>query len=278
MKWKISAGEPSAEQLRRGLLGLALVTLLVSLVAALDYGQLPGISLWQDLQLAIVSAAMVGCLLLEGKRPRPMVCRVAFVIIVVSTLVTMTVNQQQLALSGYPLLPLVGHKAMLLTIGTVAPGLWLGAISIVAITVAAIVQATALPGEAFSGGEPLLTCLIAGVSTGLLVARLRARAVERALANSLAEARAAERLAATYVAIRDLANTPLQTLELSTKLLELREDVDAALVARMRRALDQLERLSEVLVAEEERHLPEPRRMAAFDPWRELALRLRPQS
>jgi hypothetical protein len=270
-----AAGEPNAEELRRASLGLAFATCLMSLIAGLGYRNNPGLGLWQDVQLACVSLAAVGLLLLQRKGPRIAACRAIFLTIIASTLVTITLNSHQLAQVGRPFLPLLGHKAALLLIGILAPGRWLGWLSIAAITMGGLLQTTMFPSEArLLAGEPLLTCVIAAVAGGLLVVRMRARAAERALAVSLAEATAAERLATIFLAIRDLSNTPLQTLELATRLLELRGEADADLVVRMKHSVDQLKRLKEVLIAEEERLPAGLRHLAGFDPWQELARRL----
>jgi hypothetical protein len=269
-------GDLPVSELWRSSWVLALATGIASVIAALAFRHVPGLSLWQDFQMTFVACLMAGLLFLQRKKPRAPVCGTAFITIVASMMVTMTVNQYQLSVSGRAFfLPLAGHKAMLLVIGFIAPPPWLGALSISALTLGGILQTMLLaPGAVPFRGEPLVTCAIAGVAAGLLVMRTRARATERALAITRAEAMAAERLAMTFLAIRDLANTPLQTLTSSTSLLELREGADLELVARMKRALAQLERLNEILAAEEAQGRVDWRHLEGFDPWQELAERL----
>ena len=271
-------GDRRAIELWRSSLVLAFSSGIASVIAALAFRHLPGLSLWQDFQTTFVAGVIAGLLFLQRKKPRALVCGVAFITVVASTMVTMAVNQHQLSVSGRAFfLPLGGHKAMLLAIGIIAPPVWLGAFSIAVVTLGAILQTTLLTAGAVPfGGEPLVTCAIAGVAAGLLVMRTRARAAQRALAISRAEAMAAERLATTCLAIRDLANTPLQTLTSSTSLLELREGADLELVARMKRALGQLEHLNEILAAEEAQVRVDWRHLETFDPWQELAKRLGP--
>jgi hypothetical protein len=287
MRWVCIAGElergedpmkparsPGADELWRAAFVLAVATGIASVVAALGYRKIPGLTLWQDVQLLLVAGATAGLLQRQRKTPSRAICAAAFLTVVAASLVTMTVNQHQLSLSGRMLLPLVGHKAALLAIAMIAPTIWLGSISIGLITLAVILQTRVFTRGALFPGEPLLTCLIAGVAVAVLVSRARGRAAERALALTRAEATSAERLATIFLAIRDLANTPLQTLELSTSLLELRNVADIDLVARMKRALAQLQRLDAVLLAEESRLHGQWLNLDSFDAWQELARRL----
>src|SRR5690349_10721888 len=119
MRW---AGEPDAEELRRSLFALAVATGIGSAVASLGYRHVPGLGLWQDVQLSLISAAAAGLLLLRRKTLSAVACRGVFLAIIAAALVTMTVNQHQLATGGRLFLPLIGHKALLLAVGIIAPG------------------------------------------------------------------------------------------------------------------------------------------------------------
>jgi hypothetical protein len=60
-----------------------------------------------------------------------------------------------------------------------------------------------------------------------------------------------EELARMSLAVRDLANTPLQTLELTLELLR-RSDADPTIVERLSRSLQRLRRLNELLASYEQ--------------------------
>ena len=63
----------------------------------------------------------------------------------------------------------------------------------------------------------------------------------------LAESRALERLASVALAVRDMANTPLQTLTLSIEMLQ--DRCDGNTLARMSRAVERLKKLDQAMSA-----------------------------
>src|SRR5262249_8383675 len=84
---------------------------------------------------------------------------------------------------------------------------------------------------------------------GLLIDRLRRQAIERKMAHAQAEAASLERFTRSMLAVRDLTNTPLQTLELNVALMARRLPEERAHLDRMQRALDAFRRLNGILDA-----------------------------
>lgn len=269
---------PTAAELWRSSLILAVTTAVAAGVLALGHMNIPGLSLWQDLQLLLVSTSLAGLLVFWCRRPNAVLCRIAFLAVVASAIVAMTVNQHLLAESRR-LFPFMGHKAMLVAIALIARSRSLGLIAIGAVTLAGTLQALASGGTtAAVGSEPLLTCLFAVIAVVMLLLRSRGHSAERALVLARADTTAAQHLASTFLAIRDLANTPLQTLVLAIGVLERRHGTESELVGGMKRALEQLQRLNEVLVTAELDLRADSPHLDAFDPWQELDKRLAPQN
>src|SRR5689334_21875229 len=96
--------------------------------------------------------------------------------------------------------------------------LWLGLVLIAGFTVEGAVQ-TMLLGFAKVPAEPVMTIVIALAAAWLHVQRVRRLRADRQVATVEAEMKAVERLAATLLAIRDLAHTPLQILEMDLEIL-----------------------------------------------------------
>jgi hypothetical protein len=132
----------------------------------------------------------------------------------------------------------------------VPPRLWLG------LLVMALVATEALL-EYWLGGlhaqpglwvhDPWATLVAAGVGVLIMLLRTRDLSHEREAAARLERLQATEKIALMSLAVRDLANTPLQTLAASLALLE-RECPEAErFLPRMQRSLGRLTELNELL-------------------------------
>ena len=96
--------------------------------------------------------------------------------------------------------------------------------------------------------EPVATLLVGAISIGFLVFRARSLAAHERAARSEAELATMEQVAQVALAVRDLANSPLQTLEASLSLLQAGASDPAKLTAQMDRALARLRELNERLL------------------------------
>jgi hypothetical protein len=113
-----------------------------------------------------------------------------------------------------------------------------------------------------------------------LLAVYRARRQRRDIATTLKleQAAALQRLLRSYLAVRDLVNTPLQTLRVSTHLLEVRYPAAKEVTGPMERAVELLNELNQLL-ADEASGMDWPPEMEAFDPVTVLrASRSKPES
>ncbi len=171
-----------------------------------------------------------------------------FVAAVVPFLPLFAVAEYAMAFSGRTWEPMTGHRLVMLAISVLAPTrLWLGGGLIAAFALEAVVLWYVLGMARVLGGfiwEPWLTLIYGGVALGLLGWRVRNHTIELKLRQARADAEALERLARLLLALRDAANTPLQTLELALTLLR-RGPCSEALLASMERAVHRLRALTQ---------------------------------
>jgi hypothetical protein len=105
-----------------------------------------------------------------------------------------------------------------------------------------------------------------------LYTQLRGRTMQVEVIRARAEAAALERLAESLLAVRDLANTPLQTIGASAAVLRKKHPELAGTLDRIDRALERLHELSRIL-ERDETSVDWSRRHEAFDAHQRLGVR-----
>jgi hypothetical protein len=158
--------------------------------------------------------------------------------------------------TGRPWSPFTGEKLTMLGIAMLIPAeLWIGAVGILLCAGEALVFWYAFELDAYplqvAASEPWITLFHALVALGLLAYRVRQQEQSLEFSRARAETAALERLARVAVAVRDAANTPLQTLEVSTRLLETRHPEARPIADRIARAVDRLRQLTQLLAGYE---------------------------
>lgn len=161
-------------------------------------------------------------------------------------------TQEALANSGKPWAPFIGFRLYLFCLGVLVPGpYWFNILLIVAVWVECIALwfhlDIAHQAHAIMGPEPWATFLYVIVAIGLVLFRARDERLIRRLSLSQARAESLENLARIFLTLRDRANTPLQTLEVSAELLK-RQCPDAKeLTAVMSGAISRLSATNKLL-------------------------------
>jgi hypothetical protein len=153
------------------------------------------------------------------------------------------------ALSAAPWVPFQPHKLGALAVALLAPPrIWTGALSIALFVGSGVLHWMMLgPGaKARAPAEPWAILAFGTFAAGIYAYRIYTWRKEQRMATALAEARISERLSRIVLALQDLSNTPLQTLELTNALLA-RGGASPALIARMQRALARLRDLNRVM-------------------------------
>ena len=143
------------------------------------------------------------------------------------------------------------HKLSMITMAILAPvDAWLGYGAILLIGAAAAIQYYWLGSEMRSwipDTEPWTTLFWVPVSSTLLYLRVRGREMERAAAHAASPAAMVTERNRTFLAIRDLSNSPLQTLLFGVEALKRTHPELEAQTDRMLGSIHKLQSLNAIL-------------------------------
>ncbi len=150
-----------------------------------------------------------------------------------------------------PFIPFGGASLVLILFGVLVPGpVWINAILIAAmVTEVMVLWYGYHVGEIskfVDPNQPVTTLLHASVAYVLLVFRWRYEQALQNEADAKARARALEENAEVFLALKDRANTPLQTLEFSVALLE-RENPETRHLNEIRNSVRRLGEINIIL-------------------------------
>jgi hypothetical protein len=227
--------------------------------------------------IAILASLLV-VLWLDRRRPRKAIAAFADLACVAALIAALWGASDLLAHDARMWVPFQRRKLSVLAIALIAPTPpWVGVLCIAAFTLSAIVQLGTFEPAArayLAVEEPWAMIAVAAFAFAIILYRTRMLRLEHEAMRAQAEAESLRRLARVALAVRDLSNTPLQTLRLSTELLRRHDSASAARIDQMERALTRLEELERVLVRYEARTQWAPGD-ESFDP---LAVLERPEA
>jgi hypothetical protein len=209
-----------------------------------------GIPWWPALLSALVGLTVLAGLLVARRWPERRLGSAAFLINAAAVVFVLSITHSYYAAAARPWRPFEANKLGALTVALLAPNRWAGLLAIGGYVGSAILQYNLYSGSAhhhLAVTEPWATVAYGAFSVGLLAYRLHGLALARAMARARAEAAILKQLARASLNLRDLANTPLQTLELSLILLRAKSPDMAPVFARMERALLRLRALGRAL-------------------------------
>ncbi len=212
-------------------------------------GRLSGGARWPIVLSASVGVMLLGLLGAARRLPRPRLGSATFLINAASVMFVLWRSHRRLSTGGR-WIPFEANKLGAVTVALLAPRAWLGLTGIAGYTGTALAQYLGLPRPLrarLSVAEPWATLAYGAFATVLLGYRLRTLALERAMAEGRARATAWRHLGRASLTLQDLANTPLQTLELCLAMLRRRAVVPPALLERMERAVARLRGLGDGL-------------------------------
>jgi hypothetical protein len=270
----IDPADPQTRSAWRGALIAATLNAIGMPMDILLGRNVAGMPRWPSFLSANVGLALLVVLLLRRRTPTLWLANAAFMINNVVILFALWITSG--AYAGMPgWLPFQANKLGALAAALLAPSLWSGVACTAGFVGSALARIEFLPasiqahlplGEAWS-------LLIYGVfGVGLLINRRRGIALERRLVRAQSEAAAAQQLARTLLAVRDFANSPIQTLELSTQLIRRRRPELSPVLDRLDRSIARLMELNRLLLSYE-RHLKWAPGDESFDPSRVLGSR-----
>jgi hypothetical protein len=188
---------------------------------------------------------------------RPMTVRFAagaFVVVNLMIFAELWITANHFAANGLPWTPFLANKVGALAAALWAPEIWSGIIVIAGFTGTAVAQYLSFPPsvqQLIPLGEPWTTLAFGGFAGAFLYFQLRGRAVEVEVLRARLEAASLERLAQTLLAIQDLANTPLQTIELTVAVLRQQRPELTPALDRLDRAAERLHELNRILAGHE---------------------------
>lgn len=181
---------------------------------------------WPTLMTMAVGAALLLQLLL--KRSTMTVREATWIFIINNAVIVacLWITSAYFAADTRSWTPFQAHKLSVLAVALLAPpARWAGLLTIGLFAGSGVLRFETFPSairDRMPLSEPWALVAFAAFAAVLLLYRLRSQKLYSDLARVHAEAVANEKIARRFLAIRDLANTPLQTLE-----------GDAALLARM---------------------------------------------
>jgi hypothetical protein len=147
--------------------------------------------------------------------------------------------------------PYEPSKLSALTLAIIAPPGWPIGLATILVFIGAALLHHAVLSDAIrarmSSGEPFGTIAYGAFALVLLWFRQRSYTMRGELERARAEKVSLERVARVAIALRDLANTPVQTLELVLQRLRTRAPDLELQTERMGRALERLRRLNDIL-------------------------------
>ncbi len=225
------------------------------LVVSAVWWHVPGVTVWQWLQASAVLLAGAAAVAASA-RPPAWIVDGSHLAATASLGVAAWITNAQLAASGISFQTFAAFKVLLLGGACIYPTRLRFSVPLL-IAVAAVPAIEWLTWPAHwrahaAVTEPTGTLIIGAISIGLLVYRTRSLAAQQLAARSRAELSTMQQVAEVALAVRDLANSPLQTLEASLSLLQAGASDPAKLTAQMDRALARLRDLNERLLPYEE--------------------------
>ena len=205
----------------------------------------------------LVGIGLIVFLLIRRPRATVRLCSAVFLVNIVAILVALWITSGYWATTGRTWTPFQANKLGALAVAVLAPQLVVGLASIAGFAATAVGKFYFLDPEiqrGFPVGEPWFVLIYALFGAVLLIYRLRGMALEREMQRVQAEAAAAERLARTFLRLRDYTNTPVQTIVFTIELLRAKTRDLKPILDRLERAVEKLTELSRVLTSYENAH------------------------
>jgi hypothetical protein len=218
---------------------------------------IPDMPWYPAVMSAVVAVGLIVLLLVRRQRVTVRLGSSVFLINTATILVALWITSRYWASAGRPWTPFQANKLGALAVPLLAPELGVGLVAIAGFAATAIGRFYFLDPDIQRGlpvGEPWTVLPYALFGGVLLVYRLRGLSLEREMLRLHAEAAAAEQQARVLLRLRDYANTPIQTIAFTARLIRQRSPDLGALVDRLERAAGRLTKLSRALTRYQSKH------------------------
>jgi hypothetical protein len=236
----------------------ALVAALLNAVAMpldLVIGRsVPDMPTWAPLGSSATGVVLVAVLVTRRRTPTPALNGAVFLLNTAAILIALWMTSGAYATAAGHWIPFQANKLGTLATAMLAPDLTVGLIAVAGFVGMVVLRDLTFSAEIvrqFPTGEPWTIFIYGLFGAALLAYRLHGQALERRLLTLRTESAASERLARTFLAVRDFTNTPLQTIELAAEVIRKRDPGLAPILDRIDRSVDRLFRLNHTFSAYE---------------------------
>jgi hypothetical protein len=209
--------------------------------------EIPHMPRWPSLMSSAAGILLMIVLVARRRRPTVRLATTAFLVNIAAILAALWVTSAFWAAAPERWIPFQANKLGALTAAVLAPDLASGSVAIAGFVGMAVLRYLSLPADLqqrFPVGEPW-TILIYGLfGMALLIYRIHRMALARRMMRMRTEAIATQRMARTFLALRDFTNTPLQTIQLAAEVIRKQHSELAPILDRIDRSVDRLYRLN----------------------------------
>jgi len=216
---------------------------------------IPGVSAKPATVSAVVGLILLLVLFILRKTPTQTWASLVFSVNTASVVIALLLTNVQFAVWQRNWAPFQASKLGCLIAAILAPGFWVGLLSILAYCLSSFLQlefffplaikAQVAPDEPW----PILAFALAGILA--LIYRFRGAQLDQEVARIHAHNFAIRRLANASLYIRDRMNTPLQVIEISTDLLRNSNESPRQILDRIDRSVQSLREINSMLVQHE---------------------------
>jgi hypothetical protein len=216
--------------------------------------EIPGVPGWPPLMSSATGVLLILVLIARRRHPTHRLATTAFLINTAAILVALWIMSGAYAAAPGKWIPFQANKMGALAAAVLAPDLATGIISIGGFVGTVLLRYVTLPAEQqqrFPIAEPWTILIYAVFAFAILGYRVHSVSLARRVLRIRTESIATQRLARTFLALRDFTNTPLQTIELAANVIRKRCPDMAPVLDRIDRSIDRLYRLNHAFAAYE---------------------------
>jgi hypothetical protein len=211
---------------------------------------------WPALTSGAVGALLAVVMVARRRHPTARLATTVFMMNTLVLVVALWVITGAFAAAPGKWIPFQANKMGALAAGVLAPDLATGIISIGGFVGMVLLRYATLPAalqERLPIAEPWVIFIYAVFALAMLGYRVHSVSLARRMLRVRTESIATQRMARTFLALRDFTNTPLQTIELSAHILRARCPDMGPVLDRVDRSIDRLYRLNRALAVYESR-------------------------
>jgi hypothetical protein len=207
----------------------------------------PNLPRWPSLASGAAGVLLMIVLIVRRRRPTTRLTSTVFLANIAAIVSTLWITSGAYAAAPGRWIPFQANKLGALSAAVLAPDLATGLLAIGAFVAMALLRYMTLPADLQQRlpiGEPWTILIYAVFALAMLGYRVHSVALARRVLRVRTESIATQRLARTFLALRDVTNTPLQTIELAAKIVRARCPDMAPVLDRIDRSIDRLYRLN----------------------------------